>query len=489
MNTSQGNHRFKFFRRPVMPRTSAVPSNVLLATTATQNPLEPVDEVVSSPTREVEVQTIFRESEAQTVPYAPPYVLRPGEKPRILLMANLTTNNGLPIGPAEATMVQFALQKRDLEDSLPPFTDEASLNLRKKLMEQQELREMRVRENEIDAQRELRIEQLEQALVAREETSEFATAQRVENLRVRLMEERDKRLQQLRNKRVKVLRRLVQNRAQVDSALSDSRRRDIIKDYFDKGSATYAPRARDGQPKAVSPEKLDVTSRTATLMQLNNVNDLEKSIPNDLREANLQAMTQTSLFGSSSSTAAEKRLTSAAQRDIRNAKRDVDTMSKILTSRKKKSPLSDLERPTSSIAMPESVEKRSTSALIQNRPKPRPPTPDLTRNRDEAAMEEAEEYEAAVILLQRLIRGRAAQNNAYEGRFRRSELIAELRAAAEEKATQPDSESADEETISERRERILLSGIHAAIGGITSTLISKYVEESVSAHNIKNDKV
>jgi hypothetical protein len=40
-----------------------------------------------------------------------------------------------------------------------------------------------------------------------------------------------------------------------------------------------------------------------------------------------------------------------------------------------------------------------------------------------------EEFQSAVTLLQRLVRGRAVQNVMYEGRFRRRELIAELRRA------------------------------------------------------------
>ena len=157
-------------------------------------------------------------------------------------------------------------------------------------------------------------------------------------------------------------------------------------------------------------------------------------------------------------------------------------MSKILTNRKKKGPLSDLDRPTASLVLPEStMEKRSTSALMQSRPKPRPPTPDLTRNRDENALEEAEEYEAAVILLQRLLRGRASQNNSYEGRYRRSELIAELRAAAEGQDFHPDLASEEETALAERRERILLSGVHAAVGGVTSSLLAQYVEEHVNS--------
>jgi Cilia- and flagella-associated protein 91 len=47
------------------------------------------------------------------------------------------TEDGLPVGLREVEMLEHAREKRIMEASLPPFTDEASLALRKKLMEGQ----------------------------------------------------------------------------------------------------------------------------------------------------------------------------------------------------------------------------------------------------------------------------------------------------------------------------------------------------------------
>jgi hypothetical protein len=444
-----------------------------------------MDDVVVSPTKEVGVQTAYRESEAQTIPYAPNYIVPAGQNPRILLMAGLTCGNGLPIGEKGALMVEYAMQKRELELNMPPFTDEASLTLRKKLMEQQEMREQKMRENEIDAQREFRMEQLEQALIAREETAEFATAQRVENLREKLLAERERKLQQVRNKRIKVLRRLAQARSQVDPLLSDSHKRDIIQDYFDKGSSIYAPRVRDGASFKIDPAQLDVASRTATLLNVANVVDLESSLPLDMSfTATNLSVSQQSGVNTAPTSAAEHRMTSAAMRAQRNAKKDVDMMSRVLSQNKKKSIFagSDLSRPATTLVMPDAsttTDKKTTAALSQSRVKPRPPTPDLTRNRDEDAVEEAEQYEAAVILLQRLLRGRAAQNTAYEGRFRRSELITELREASAELAEAPDIIEEEEFSQRFRRNRVLDSGVNAAIGGIMSSVLGTFVAEHV----------
>lgn len=53
------------------------------------------------------------------------------------------------MGKREVEMLTHARAKRLLEASLPPFTDEASLALRKKLMEKQELTELGLREREL----------------------------------------------------------------------------------------------------------------------------------------------------------------------------------------------------------------------------------------------------------------------------------------------------------------------------------------------------
>ena len=41
-------------------------------------------------TRNVMIQTDYRDSEAQTDPYSPEYVVRPGSQPELLTLASLT---------------------------------------------------------------------------------------------------------------------------------------------------------------------------------------------------------------------------------------------------------------------------------------------------------------------------------------------------------------------------------------------------------------
>ncbi len=52
-------------------------------------------EMLAGPsTRTVMVQTDYRESEAQTDPYSPEYVVRPGSQPELLTLATLSYGKG-----------------------------------------------------------------------------------------------------------------------------------------------------------------------------------------------------------------------------------------------------------------------------------------------------------------------------------------------------------------------------------------------------------
>ena len=54
-----GQTRYKYFRRPVMPRISAIPPTVLLAPTATLDPMLPVEEVPEPTAKDAGVQTVY----------------------------------------------------------------------------------------------------------------------------------------------------------------------------------------------------------------------------------------------------------------------------------------------------------------------------------------------------------------------------------------------------------------------------------------------
>ena len=326
-----GQGRYKYFRRPIMPRMTAVPPNILLAPSVIEKAVNRAIEQAQEPNaKDAEVQTMYRESEAQTNPYTPDYTVKPGDLPEVLLLKDLKYENGLPLGKKEVEMIEHARLKKEIEMCLPPFTDEASLGLRKRMMETQEMREFKLREQEMDAKREEKLLQLRQALDDRDESNEFLASQRVEAIRLSLTEQREKALEKIRNKRIKVLRRLARQRNLAEPLLSGDTGKDIINDYFDKGSKVYAPVKRDGNKKPADSDLFDVTSRTAPLNNMNNLIGLEQNIPRRLLVGevakvgmSIQDMMSKSAPGKVIGVAQE-RLTSVAQRAIRTTKRDVE---------------------------------------------------------------------------------------------------------------------------------------------------------------------
>lgn len=150
---------------------------------------------------------------------------------------------------------------------------------------------------------------------------------------------------------------------------------------------------------------------------------------------------------------AEPRQTSAAIRQNRQKRRDVEHLHTILLEKKEleSTGVTDSRGPSRGDTAGAAA---AAAALMAKKPKGRPPTPDYTqqsrpptsRHNEESNEDDLnestnsfvlpedvfvskdKELHLAVLLLQRLIRGRAVQNILFEGRSRRALLISELRA-------------------------------------------------------------
>lgn len=223
MASVSGASRYKYSQRPLVPYLDKVPASILVAPT---QPPEPLEEP-----RDVGVQTLYRESEAQTDPYSPEFI---GDS-KILLLKDMKIRGG----KKEIEMIDEARQKHHLMESLPPATDEASLMLRKKLLEAQELRELKLRQKEIDDDHKRRLKRLKEALDDRDRQADFIMEQRVEAQRQTKLDERDAALRKIQSQRIKILRKLSMERHQPAT--------DIIEDYANFASAVYAPITRLGR--------------------------------------------------------------------------------------------------------------------------------------------------------------------------------------------------------------------------------------------------
>jgi hypothetical protein len=125
----------------------------------------------------------------------------------------------------------------------------------------------------------------------------------------------------------------------------------------------------------------------------------------------------------------------------------------------------------------------TASSILSKKPKGRPTTPNLIVDEHGESLQDDRAFQAAVILLQSLIRGRAIQNIMFEGKYRRRELIAELRDVDEYRAAMADlpsdfsNENEEIEKKKERDDRIRKSTIDAVGGGVTNNLFVALAQE------------
>ena len=149
----EGQDRYKFARRPIIPFLNTIPPYIVLDNYQNQDieseKMKELNRPQSSFTKTVAVQTDYRDGEAQTDPYTPEYVFKPGTQPELLTLITLTHGRGLPVGLAEVEMIERARAKRAWEATLPPINDPNQWEKRLKMMNDMEMKEWLFREQEI----------------------------------------------------------------------------------------------------------------------------------------------------------------------------------------------------------------------------------------------------------------------------------------------------------------------------------------------------
>lgn len=139
-----------YFKRPLVTSIQEVPVQL------SQPPIKEEESQAKEEEKHIEpktknalIQTDFRESEAQTDPYTPDYVIREGENPEVFSLKHLKYGQGLPASIDELDSIEQNREKVWFDNGLPPISDEASFMLRRRLMEDQEVKEWNKKENEI----------------------------------------------------------------------------------------------------------------------------------------------------------------------------------------------------------------------------------------------------------------------------------------------------------------------------------------------------
>ncbi|GFR51855.1 hypothetical protein Agub_g14325, partial [Astrephomene gubernaculifera] len=407
------------------------------------------------------------------------------EGPEVLQLRDMTFGDGLPAGLQEVTRIDKMRAKRAFEATLPPIDDVARLPLRQKMIEEWESREWAEREEEILEVQEQRLALLDNALQVREEELEEEHRQRVEERKQATLEAKAGIFADVQATRIKTMRQLIENRKYVEKHRK-LHRPPIVERYANFGSGTYAPLQREGRFPESKPLGQEIETEGYEPSTLKGVVDLENFLPARLLNPRMEAPKRPTRLNYT------QRKEAAIQRDLKSINDLLDT-SKLTAGRGYgdcwPAPLKDdaggggggassgaagggagaagppIARTPSMPGTTKSVGGLSSyggaaaaagggaggaaaaaaasgagaSAATSSgggmlggasparrvvRAVERPPTPELPQP---ATLQQPQH--AAVVLLQRLLRGRAAQNIMYEGRMRRQELIDELRLA------------------------------------------------------------
>ncbi|CAH8593867.1 unnamed protein product [Schistosoma curassoni] len=362
------------------------------------------------------VQTMYRDSEAQTDPYSPLYVVNTGENLETLKLTSLSYGYGLPVGLFDVERIERARQRREIEANLPPYKDIANnlvqIAKRRKILEGLENLEWYFREREVEAMQEVRLNVIVQLLRRREQRKQEVISRRLDQKWSESCAQNETKCRAIKYRYIGELRKLLKLRL---AAKEYKFKRDMIMDYAKPSSQVFAPLTRLGVFPDRSSERYVV-----------------KNIYSSRYEGLLTLEARLPRF--------------AFQPRIRLQQPKLHTKDGFL--------------------------KRKY------------------RHQKELAElhdEESERQEVAVIMLQQLIRGRAIQTQMYEGKRKRSELIAESRsthALLEDEQAQKKREKltilAKQEDFShllhqvnksshelheERRKRKYLNGAHREIWG------------------------
>ncbi|XP_016055388.1 PREDICTED: protein MAATS1 [Miniopterus natalensis] len=389
-----GKNRYKYFERPFLPYTEQMPRSVVLASTK----LEPYTFPPPALTRPspipskytVGTQTDYRDSEVQTDPYSPEYVVCQESVPELLTLATLTWGRGLPAGQAEVEMIERAREKRAWEASLPSLGDTSQLEKRRKMLNEMERKEWAFREQEIQKLQEIRLEVLKELLRKRDKNQQEVTTKNLNAQWSKLQQAKEAKLAKIRRTHVSAIRKLMGKRKNVEGKLE---RRNIIKDYSDYASQVYGPLSRLGR----FPDNTeDFVVKNHYLDTYEGLVELESCLPDFVTQPRIRPP--------------KPKVTTTKAGFLKRAARmdhELAEVHKALLDKKSKT-----------------FEPKKPLVFLQKKPIPQPrlPTPTL-----EITSSEEGDMEMAVIYLQKLLRGRVVQNMMFEGKEKRLELIQELR--------------------------------------------------------------
>ncbi|KAG5469506.1 hypothetical protein LSCM1_02729 [Leishmania martiniquensis] len=445
------------------------------------------------------VQTMYRDNESQTDPYSPDYVIMEGAAAQeILGLQSLTyQNGGLPAGKESVELIERLRRRRGVEASLPTGTDAASIEAKYTLLHELEEKEWTEREEYVVQVQQRRLDRLRQSLVAREAAREDANRARLEEIKSKCLATLGKKLTSLEMRRIASSKRGIDKMAQLkalglgsapgstseagatvgisQATASMKSAASTSKSGQSKPSiASYARYGTDGAPPQIEQDgfsggsSIEASLRAARQAFNYDVRPQLLADPAGIEVVDAERGSRAYQIAPRTFVVPEneavQRLPTLYQR--REAERVLRSLEYAYN---KLHPSEDAEGGK----QPEMNAQRVLE-LYRATPKlQRPETPVLKLDGDDQ-----EEEEDACILLQRLLRGRAVQNDFFDGRERCRGLIEELQAASSAQAAEQEAAAQRrEETLAAKREAEAQHVVGTALGAIVHDTLGFFCQE------------
>ncbi len=233
------------------------------------------------------------------------------------------------------------------------------------------------------------MELLKKMLKKREENQQNILVKRLDRIWVKKQKEKEAEIKKIRNENIKNIRKLVKKRENVEGTM---KRRNIIEDYSNYGSESYAPLTRHGNFPDKNADLYQVKNKYLDSYQ--GLLELEASLPPYVLQLQVKA-----------------------------PKRTVTTRDGYMKRKYKEEKRLDeiYDHITSMKEIKQEEEKPLRFLKLIEKPVPRPPTPQISvPDKDE------EERDLAVIYIQKILRGKAIQNMMYDGKQEKIVLIKEV---------------------------------------------------------------
>ena len=178
-----GGSRFLFFENPkITSKSSSVPILEFKLAPKVKNERFGCN-TKTRKTRTIGIQTSCRDSETQTDPYSPDICfdgMNEKDKIEILSLQNLTYGHGLPATKVDIARIIRARERREEGALLPPIKDERTALIHKKFLEDQEMKDFKVREEELNEEIDLKMENFKNEIKPMKTEYELKLARRLE---------------------------------------------------------------------------------------------------------------------------------------------------------------------------------------------------------------------------------------------------------------------------------------------------------------------